>query len=420
MPIAFEYPIPKHWQDFERILRDLHPEMNEYGCAGQNQDGIDLVSNNGKTVIQAKKRGLMVNSITIDQLSSWINRAQDFYTKVPFDKLIIATTQKTDKNIQTELLQLTRIYNLPFHVIILFWDAIEEMLIERPELTRKYYLTELYDPALIEKFQSGSLDTYIKTTLFSTFTNGLNWPSIDFLVNDLIFRISPGFGHKLNVEMLREDLQPLAIWCENILSKVKNQECIINQQFNQKQLLPIEWACSYIEQLREVDIVSVLETEMELINFIRKTDSLLKCLDDNVKKTEFLVGSSYFSNKCKDVLKSLSKLKKYIAGNAEALSAYMSLKENMRKRGILEYRDTNPRKNIHVFGYYGYKVISEGIGTMDDGHSIKLICNPLENIDIKAWVCLYGVPFPTHLILNKVYIKKFPQCKKINIHLLGS
>lgn len=419
MPIAFEYPIPKHWQDFERILRDLHPEMNEYGCAGQNQDGIDLVSSDGKTVIQAKKRGLMVKSITIDQLSSWINRAQDFYNKVQFDKLIIATTQKTDKYLQTELLQFTRRYSLPFQIMILFWDAIEEMLIERPELTRKYYLTELYDPILIEKLQSGSLETYIKTTLFNTFINGIDWPNIDRLLKDLPFRIHPGFGHKLNIETLREDLQPLSFWCENILSRVKIQECVINQKFNQKQLLPIEWACSYIEQLRETDIISVLETEMELINFFRKTDSLLKSFD-KVPKTEDLVLTSYFYNICRDVLKSLSKLKKYISCNAESLSAYMSLKENMRKRGIQEYIDTNPIKNIHIFGYYGYKVISEGVGTMDDGHSIRLICKPLEKIGIDAWVCLYGVPSPTNIILGKEYIKKLPECNEIRVHLLRS
>lgn len=415
MSIAFEYPIPKHWADFEQLLADLHPEMHPYGRPGQNQDGIDLVSNDGTRVIQAKKRGLGVENITIANLSSWISRANDFYKKRPFKTFILATTQQRDKYLQDELLN--HIDGIKFEVEILFWDSIENLLRERPELTRKYYLTELYDPAIIESFKSGSLDDYIETTLLGSLVRqdtGHAWPSINTLVRELPYRLHSGFGQYLKVESLIDDYVPFSEWCDRILINGKTWEKSINKAFKQKGFLPIQWASSYIGILRKADIESVLETEMALLDWLNKMSSLLKLLKSTHDPLS-LNGDSGFASKCDDVCLSLYTLTTCIADNAEALAAYKSLKQNMIKRGIPEYQELNLDKNIRFFGYYGFQFAGESYGK-----SISLFCKPLEQLGIRAWVILEGTPYKHYLRGEKNYIKLFPEFDNLRVFPLSS
>ncbi|PFG58796.1 hypothetical protein ATG66_0105 [Vibrio sp. ES.051] len=411
MPIAFEYPIPKHWQDFERMLQDLYPEMYMYGSPGQNQDGIDLVSNDQTRVIQAKKRGLGVEPLTVNDLSTWIERGKDFYKHVTFERFIIATTQKTDKHLQIALFeQLELRDDIPFKVEILFWDRIEELFILRPELIRKYYLTELYDPKMIDLLKTGSLDTYIQTTLLSTLVcrdTGKPWPSIDSLVNELPSRIHTGYGHELNLETLKEDYLPFKTWCQRILIDAKGVEKFINQDFDQVELLPIQWASTYISTLRDTDLVAVLETELALLNWIRKMKSLINQID----KLQGPFSDHDFANACDEARGSLKILTDCIADNAEALSAYQSLKLNMDLRGIPEYSDINPISNARLFGYYGYELQSSGTGS--SGAHITLYCEPLKQLGLNTWVILEGTQQRHNLRSGKQYRRPLPSHTKI-------
>ncbi|KLN66349.1 hypothetical protein [Vibrio sp. VPAP30] len=421
MPIACEYPIPKNWQDFERMLQDLHPELTLYGRHGQDQDGIDLVSHDGSHALQAKKRGLEVQHITIQHLSSWVERAKAFYEEVSFERLILATTQKRDKNLQAALLKHIKSNDdIPFQVEILFWDSIEELLIQRPELVRKYYATVLYDPIVIRQFQLGSLDTYIETTLLSSLVSKhypQGWPSIDLLVQDLPTRLSSGFGHEMRLTTLKEDLQPLYEWCYRILVEARANEKFINNIFSQPQILPLEWASSYVSQLRETDIVAVFETEMALLHWARKMISLIIKVQ-NVNDAVLLRGDIDFADKCEDAIQSLNALTSCIKLNAEALSAYKSLKSNLRNRGITEYLDTNHDSNYHLLGFYGYKPVAETFGSAGPG--IKLFFEPLEQIGVRAWVILEGTEFENALQMGKRYLKPLPDCSHIRILVLGS
>lgn len=421
MPIACEYPIPKNWQDFERMLRDLHPELTLYGSHGQDQGGIDLVSHDGSHVLQAKKRGLEIQHIKIQDLSSWIERAKAFYEEVSFERLVLATTQKRDTKLQAELLKHIKNSNdIPFQVEILFWDSIEELFIQRPELVRKYYATELYDPDVISQFKLGSLDTYIETTLLSSLVSkhyAQGWPSIDLLVQDLPTRLSSGLGHEMKLATLKEDLEPLNEWCYRILVEARASEKFINSVFSQHQVLPLEWASSYVSQLSETDIISVFETEMAMLHCARKMNSLIAKVQ-NVNDPALLRGDIDFGDKCDDAIQSLNALTSCIKLNAEALSAYKSLKSNLRNRGIVEYLDINHDLNYQLLGFYGYKLVAKTFGTTGSG--IKLFFKPLEQIGVRAWVILEGTEFENAHQIGKQYLKPLPKCSHLRIWVLGS
>lgn len=414
MPIAFEYPIPKHWQDFERMLKDLHPDMNLFGSHGQNQEGIDLFSRDGKTVIQAKKKSFSSKKLTIEDITSWVFRAKDFFQSIQFERLILATTLKRDVKLQKELIGFVMEHKeeLGFDVELLFWDDIEEKFIENPWATRKYYLTELFDPQTIERFNQTPLTAYFESTLIHRILKGSDinlcpnlLPEVEGLTKDLRFRLNPGFGHNLNITTLFEDMQPLVSLCKHILrGPVAEYQTSVNSPFEQKSFLPIEWSSKYLSNIRETDIVSVLEVDSAFINWISATSNLLEYM---YKHPNFinLVG---FDSQVKIYNDTYKELINMISVNVEALAAYLCLQDNLSKRGIcLINRDSHHLKNIKNFGYYGYVIDGESYGI---NHSLKIIPIPLQNL--KTWLYLEEAK---GLVGKKIYFKPLPQYSSLRV-----
>ncbi|TOE34592.1 hypothetical protein [Vibrio parahaemolyticus] len=408
MPIAFEYPIPKHWQDFERMLKDLHPDMNLFGSPGQNQEGIDLFSINGKTVMQAKKKSFNSKKLTIADIKSWVFRAKDFFQSIQFEHLILATTLKRDVKLQKELIDFVKEHKeqLDFDVELLFWDDIEEKFIENPWATRKYYLTELYDPQTIERLNSTPLTAYFESTLIHKIlkSSGINLctdllPEVEGLTKELRFRLNPGFGHNLNAATLFDDLQPLVSLCKKILcGPVAEYQASVNIPFEQKSFLPIEWSSKYLSNIRETDIVPVLEVDSAFINWINSTRNLLEYMNNHPNFINF----SGFDSKVKHYNQTYKELINMISVNVEALAAYLCLQDNLSKRGIcLIDNDCHHVKNIRNFGYYGYVIDGEN---RDINHSLKIIPIPLQNL--KTWLYLEEAK---GIVGKKIYFKPLPQ-----------
>lgn len=393
MLISIEYPIPKLWEDFEAMLCDLYPDMQLYGRGGQKQLGIDLISLDGKHVIQAKKKSLSSDDISIKELKGWIEKTKELREVHEFEILSIATTKRRDANLQSELIQ----YNstLPFKVKLLFWDDIEELISQNKVVQEKYYNSHLYEEDLIEQFSKGSLDEYIKTTLLSYDVSQETqraFPSIDELVAELPFRLDPSVGHTLHLGSLAKDYKPFDTWCERVLVDAKPQEQSVNDIFKKgtrqqseyasghrvEPFLPVEWACSCIRQLSSEHCVAILATEMALLKWINYMHDLFTLLD-STEQPESLRGSEMFAELCSNISGSLKELQRLIRRGARALAAYSSLKRDRLKKGIPIYEDNNPIDNLQFYGYYGFRMKSFSYGTANAGECrASFYCTPLE------------------------------------------
>ncbi|MFL7031677.1 hypothetical protein [Vibrio cyclitrophicus] len=78
MTIAFQFPSPANWQDFERMLLDLYFDLDaeQAGRLGQSQFGIDFFDAKNKIVIQAKARAVQRDPIKIKEIIEWAEKAK--------------------------------------------------------------------------------------------------------------------------------------------------------------------------------------------------------------------------------------------------------------------------------------------------------------------------------------------------------
>lgn len=358
MTISFQYPSPANWQDFERMLRDLYFELDVEisGSSGQAQYGIDLVDANNNIVIQAKKRAIHRDPINIKEIIEWAEKAEEYYAKAPFKHLYIVTTQLRDINLQTELKTYLQKTPLRYNVRILFWDDLEDKLNQMPELVRKYYLTELYDDETIAQYKQFSLDHYIQFTLFGKYilSDGRQWPTVNKLVNNLKWLIHPSYDYLQNHASLLKDLAPLAQWVLLMGREFKEFEKHINGGFNKNYILPVEWRSTHLHRLRDHDLVSVLETEREYLNFIRAINRLLIYTEKHPNHNDWN-QSDKFKSLGKAAYHATEEFKVCMADNAESLAAYESLQANLKSRGFdpMQLLANGPKTNCY-FGYYGY------------------------------------------------------------------
>lgn len=158
------FPPPAYWQDFERLLKDLYPNMKSYGRQGQKQDGIDLYNpadQNQKIVIQAKQKDFD-KYLSISQIESYAKKAKEYFNDFKFETLLIATTMRVDKNLQKQLLKLniSKKSDFEFNVNLIFWDELNEMINERNDVISKYY-KEIYIAS-----PKTNLYTYLSSTLY--------------------------------------------------------------------------------------------------------------------------------------------------------------------------------------------------------------------------------------------------------------
>jgi hypothetical protein len=122
-------PPPKDWQDFQILTAEVarvkyvSDSVQEYGRQGQSQNGVDVFArdifdkNIGIQCKETKKNGL--TTAIVD------NEAKEAGKFSPqLDLFIVATTQRTDVNIQKHINQINSTKTHKFKVQIWFWDDI--------------------------------------------------------------------------------------------------------------------------------------------------------------------------------------------------------------------------------------------------------------------------------------------------------
>ncbi|MEZ9358922.1 hypothetical protein AB4175_03435 [Vibrio cyclitrophicus] len=410
MTIAFQFPSPANWQDFERMLLDLYFDLDaeQAGRPGQSQFGIDFFDAKNKIVIQAKARAVQRDPIKIKEIIEWAEKAKKYYDKNPFERLFIVTTQQRDINLQIELKTYLQKTTLPYNVRIVFWDDLEEKLNQMPELVRKYYLTELYDDETIAKYRQFSLDHYISFTLFGKYivSKGRQWPEVNKLVNNLQWLIHPSYGYKQNHASLLENLDPLAQWVRLMDCEFKEFEKRINGSFNKGYVLPVEWCSVHLHRLREHDLISVLETEREYLKFIRAIASLLTYTKEHPDHNDWS-QSDKFKSLGKAAYHATEEFKACMADNAESLAAYESLQANLKSRGFdpMQQLESGPNTNCY-FGYYGYCYAG-------DSSSGDVYINTLPHLDTgcENYLVLKDAKRRSYIRSSKFYYTMWPKHK---------
>lgn len=127
---GMELPLPKHWQEFEKITRDAlalkwgSPNLALNGRPGQEQQGVDIYGPDylGRmTGIQCKRYAgrLMLTDVTDE-----VENAEKF--SGPLTTLFMATTADADSKLQADVRKLSeqRSVSGKFGVGLLFWEDI--------------------------------------------------------------------------------------------------------------------------------------------------------------------------------------------------------------------------------------------------------------------------------------------------------
>lgn len=141
---------PKHWQDFEILCKDIYEvkfkslDIVMHGRNGQKQDGVDIyghIENGDKLFgIQCKGKNdyCCQSQITEEEIDAEIEKMLNFTPRLSI--FIFATTTQRDARIQGIIRRKDeKIYKkYGIHISISFWNCIEEMLSEHPEIYHSY------------------------------------------------------------------------------------------------------------------------------------------------------------------------------------------------------------------------------------------------------------------------------------------
>ena len=162
MPTSELMNIPKMEspKEFEKICRDVldkkfNSEFSLYGRNGQNQNGIDIVSNNiyvvqCKNYLQIKVGDILIKKIEQDIV---LMKKLEFYKDIK--KFIVMTAMDRDNKIQNNIISINNNNNYKFKIEILFWDDIQSEICEDKKLLKKYYpslKTDIPIDKLVKKF----------------------------------------------------------------------------------------------------------------------------------------------------------------------------------------------------------------------------------------------------------------------------
>ncbi|MFW6039305.1 MAG: hypothetical protein ACOC9P_02385, partial [bacterium] len=147
MGYPHDYPRLSNEQDFERLCLRLfrrHLQLDDlqlYGRRGQKQDGCDLVGVDGQgrvVGIQCKQREVH-RPLTQEEVRAEVEKAKGFHP--PLARYIIATSAPRDTKLQQLATQLTRSHRVEdlFHVTVMCWDDLQELLRDYPEVATHFY-----------------------------------------------------------------------------------------------------------------------------------------------------------------------------------------------------------------------------------------------------------------------------------------
>ena len=132
----------KDWKEFEEMVcvcASLKWEMRfvNYGRSGQKQNGIDIISEDGKIAIQCKS---CPDNKNAKRLISEITRDFRKITKLtqPIERFVVATALDADTHI-LECIQ--SLQNGAICIEVMFWDDICKIFADNPYLYKKYYPT---------------------------------------------------------------------------------------------------------------------------------------------------------------------------------------------------------------------------------------------------------------------------------------
>ncbi|WIE36022.1 hypothetical protein [Agrobacterium tumefaciens] len=143
--LDIELPLPKNWQDFERIVRDAQAQrwksttLQMNGRSGQKQDGVDIWGPDdiGRPVgIQCKR---FAGTLTLTHVTDEVAKAEKFVGNLI--TLFVATTAEHDAQLQQQvrLLSDQRVAQGRFAVSLLYWDEITAALLLNPAVFSAHF-----------------------------------------------------------------------------------------------------------------------------------------------------------------------------------------------------------------------------------------------------------------------------------------
>lgn len=141
-------PIPKDWQEFERMCHRLwqdiwaDPSAQLNGRSGQSQNGVDI---HGKNYLDHKwsgvqckdKDGTLGSALKTTQIVDECEKARSFSPRL--SSFTLATTAPRDNLIQTFANKINAEGTAPFSVFVWSWTDIEEEILWRPRMLATYY-----------------------------------------------------------------------------------------------------------------------------------------------------------------------------------------------------------------------------------------------------------------------------------------
>jgi len=259
----YQYPPLASWNEFERLCRDLF--KNDWnsritslnGRNGSRQNGVDIyrypgggqeiwgVQCKGKEIYPEKK-------ITIDKIEDEIDEALGF--EPVLSHYIFATTMRRDVKLQRDLRKLVRRIDLPFSVEIVFWDDIEDMIADMPDIQRKYYPNHSDQTESLYQ-RAGFNERRRSVNVFA----GLDQ---DEFVFDSTSRDLRGYANDTHVSIALG-------WNGYVLPRTGKRLDPVK--------IDVEAICDLIEDFNEEDIVEFFKIDFNLINgdgsISTKTDS---------------------------------------------------------------------------------------------------------------------------------------------------
>ena len=136
MPLPIEYNLHKTKDpyEFEDIVCDVCIKkfgrvFQRFGRLGQNQFGIDIISDTQGELICIQCKNYTISSKEIDDI---IDKAMQFTQ--PISKFIIATNSLRDARLQEKVIERNNKKDLKFEVCIMFWDEISSIISQDKKL----------------------------------------------------------------------------------------------------------------------------------------------------------------------------------------------------------------------------------------------------------------------------------------------
>lgn len=136
-----EFPVPRDWQEFQRMTCDLfrkiwrNPYAQEFGTQGARQHGVDIFG-----VVRKKDRveGVQCKKtvkLTVDVVKEEYDKSLSFRPRL--GRFILATTAKRSTDAQQAAAEMTLAGKHPCE--LLFWEDFCEKLGRYPKLIHKHY-----------------------------------------------------------------------------------------------------------------------------------------------------------------------------------------------------------------------------------------------------------------------------------------